>query len=1095
MSILVEDIVKKENKKLMKKDKRQDEDIKVDKERKKNFYQFPELLQNVYINQKQKYLFETKYKPKKNTSQTIYERNKLYKDEKNKFGNIIKAKTSQFQNIIIFFIFFNLYPLLFFLSSFIKLKFFHYLRICTNANSLLRDISDQINKIINNIKSKKSDFIKFIISKRKEYIILKFWNNYNIISLIIIIYKEKYILVIFLIIIISKIFVLINYNFQKKKIIGRKEEKKGKKSFILEEIHKNEYNYDAMENINNKIKIRIGADPEESGKLKTFFTKNVKKCYKSSNKINIRNILWKKIILLYLFINSIKFNFSLEKNKRNFISNSSYITLKINKKGNGIYIYGDSNHGIPCSYTIAPLPDEIFINDVKKNSVQKIYDLSEMKNNIKLVWKNNIDSTSCMFLNCNDINEIDLSNFDSSQVTNTHAMFFGCTSLTSVNLSNFTSPQATEISRMFYRCSSLTSVDLSDFNPLNPNKIYGIFDGCTLLEYANIENLILRDNLDYSSIFNGISNNFILCSKYEKWKTIINGNPFLNCISSFNKTITNYNNEFKCYKKSSNAQNYVNICEKCGKNFYQKYNFTGDINIINCFKESDGFYLDKVDLYLKQCYPSCKTCEKGGNIINHNCTECNNNYLYELNKESYINCYKSCEFYFYYNENNNKSYCTPDLSCPKDINKFLVQKNRQCIDNCTKDNDYKYEFRYACYKECPLNISEKSKIKNFYCEAKCPKEYPFKIIETQDCVNYCSIYEWQFGLCIISKEFEEDKEVEEKVIENVKEELPKNFNTSYIDKGENVIINQKDFTITITSTENQKKEKTLNKSTIDLGECEFKLKEENKIPKNKPLYILKIDIKLEGFQIPKIEYEVYYPLFGDSLVKLDLTVCKNSKIDLLIPVKLIDNPDIINSSSKYYNDICYTNTSSNNIDISLSDRKKEFVNKNLTVCEEDCVFISYDYTFGKANCSCKVKTNININIIGITIDKERLYNSFTDIKNIMNINVLKCYNLIFKLDSFKKNYANFFFAFVILFLIICCIIFCCKDYNYLIQIINMIINYSLNRELVIKFTKKKEEEEKNKNDAFIKNNSFLINVNNKKNIVKSKRKMNSKKIL
>ena len=277
------------------------------------------------------------------------------------------------------------------------------------------------------------------------------------------------------------------------------------------------------------------------------------------------------------------------------------------KQGEGIYIYGDSNHGIPCSYTIAPLPDEIFINDVKKNSVQKIYDLSEMKNNIKLVWKNNIDSTSCMFLNCNDINEIDLSNFDSSQVTNTHAMFFGCTSLTSVNLSNFTSPKATEISRMFYRCSSLTSVDLSDFSPLNPNQIYGIFDGCTLLEYANIENLILRDNLDYSSIFNGISNNFILCSKNEKWKKIINGNPFLNCISSFNKTNTNYNNEFKCYKKSSNSQNYVNICEKCGKNYYQKYNFTDGKNIINCFKESDGFYLDKVDLYLKQCYPSCKT--------------------------------------------------------------------------------------------------------------------------------------------------------------------------------------------------------------------------------------------------------------------------------------------------------------------------------------------------------------------------------------------------------------------------------------------------------------------------------------------------------
>ena len=109
--------------------------------------------------------------------------------------------------------------------------------------------------------------------------------------------------------------------------------------------------------------------------------------------------------------------------------------------------------------------------------------------------------------------------------------------------------------------------------------------------------------------------------------------------------------------------------------------------------------------------------------------------------------------------------------------------------------------------------------------------------------------------------------------------------------------------------------KKLNISTIDLGECENKIKEEYNIPKNKSLYILKIDVKQDGLKIPKIEYEVYYPLFGKSLIKLNLTSCKNSKIELSIPVTFTESLDKINSSSEYYNDICYTSTSENGTDI------------------------------------------------------------------------------------------------------------------------------------------------------------------------------------
>ena len=60
---------------------------------------------------------------------------------------------------------------------------------------------------------------------------------------------------------------------------------------------------------------------------------------------------------------------------------------------------------------------------------------------------------------------------------------------------------------------------------------------------------------------------------------------------------------------------------------------------------------------------------------------------------------------------------------------------------------------------------------------------------------------------------------------------------------------------------------------------------------------------MEGIQIPKIYYEVYYPLFGGENIKLDLTVCSNLNIDISIPANLSDNIDKNNASSGFYNDI------------------------------------------------------------------------------------------------------------------------------------------------------------------------------------------------
>ena len=158
------------------------------------------------------------------------------------------------------------------------------------------------------------------------------------------------------------------------------------------------------------------------------------------------------------------------------------------------------------------------------------------------------------------------------------------------------------------------------------------------------------------------------------------------------------------------------------------------------------------------------------------------------------------------------------------------------------------------------------------------------------------------------------------------------FDTSKIEEGNNNVINYEHMTVTLTTTKNQKNdEKKGNMTAINLGDCEIKLKEAYNISSNETLFMKKIEVKQEGMLIPKIEFDVYYKLNGEKLVKLNLSYCSNSKIDISIPLKIAGNIDKFNSSSGYYYDICYTTTSDAGTDIILKDRKSEFINNNNAV--------------------------------------------------------------------------------------------------------------------------------------------------------------------
>ncbi len=72
---------------------------------------------------------------------------------------------------------------------------------------------------------------------------------------------------------------------------------------------------------------------------------------------------------------------------------------------------------------------------------------------------------SGMFADCSDLEKLDLTNLDTSHVTDMASMFRGCKALNELTLgSHFQTGNVTDMSDMFSGCTSLSEIDLSGFD-------------------------------------------------------------------------------------------------------------------------------------------------------------------------------------------------------------------------------------------------------------------------------------------------------------------------------------------------------------------------------------------------------------------------------------------------------------------------------------------------------------------------------------------------------------------------------------------------------------------------------------------------------
>ena len=110
-----------------------------------------------------------------------------------------------------------------------------------------------------------------------------------------------------------------------------------------------------------------------------------------------------------------------------------------------------------------------------------------------------------MFNDCAKLESIDLSRFDTSNVTSMIHMFCGCSSLTSIDLSKFDTRNVTDMKGMFAGCSGLTSLDLSGLKNCNVHDMSNMFSGCKGLTSLDLSNLNTSDVVLFYNMFGSCS--------------------------------------------------------------------------------------------------------------------------------------------------------------------------------------------------------------------------------------------------------------------------------------------------------------------------------------------------------------------------------------------------------------------------------------------------------------------------------------------------------------------------------------------------------------------------------------------------------------
>ena len=224
-------------------------------------------------------------------------------------------------------------------------------------------------------------------------------------------------------------------------------------------------------------------------------------------------------------------------------------SLEANTNGSGMFSYLDNVDTLDLTGLDTSNMTSMSYMFYNSNSLKSI-NLSNF-NTSKLLYANN------MFNGCTSLESLDLSNFNTSKVTNFSNMFRDCQKMKEINLSNFDTSSATTFANLFHNCSSLTTLDLSSFNTNKVTYMGSMFYNCSSLTSLDLSNFNTSNviNMGYGMFYNCKSLKELDLSNFDTKKVIDFSDMFNGCSSLENIELSSFD--------TTNATNMANMFYNC----------------------------------------------------------------------------------------------------------------------------------------------------------------------------------------------------------------------------------------------------------------------------------------------------------------------------------------------------------------------------------------------------------------------------------------------------------------------------------------------------------------------------------------------------
>ena len=440
-------------------------------------------------------------------------------------------------------------------------------------------------------------------------------------------------------------------------------------------------------------------------------------------------------------------------------------------------------------------------------------------------------------------------------------------------------------------------------------------------------------------------------------------------------TIPEVECEEKCLTCNSES-NKLGLCLQCNTaQGYKRVNYTIIYTqFLNCIKQEDPkfvnyYYNDTLEEY-RPCYKTCKRCLIGGNAEAHHCLECETGYMFRPINNPHNNCVVYSEYYYISSYNQFKS--LDIYQCPEEA-KYYIKERKSCIDDCKKDEEYKYLYNGNCIKECPAKTDDI----NYICTVS---------------ANKCTLGKNDIYLA------ERDKlEVIGTLVKSYISEF--DYTNHYVSLYEN-----NNYTIIIYKDTNCISELGLEFPDVDFQSCYIKVQQEYGISDN--LIIVIVDKK--ELRTPNTFYSFYHPLSGYKLEAEK--ICQNETIVVVESLHSVLNKNdsyykaqtsltsqginIFDINDPFYTDICYDFDNPIKKDIPLNDRIKDLY-PNVSLCDEGCQQKGINLEDMTSTCDCKFNDIANNNAIKDNALINEAFGEIVDLINSSNILVFKCFKYIF----------------------------------------------------------------------------------------------------